>query len=53
MPSWIWIRIPSADPDSADQNQCGSGSKILARKVKILTGSADRESGGYKEMSSI
>ncbi len=28
-PSWIRIRIPNADPDPADQNECGSGSTTL------------------------
>jgi hypothetical protein len=25
-PSWIQIRIPNADPDPAEQNECGCGS---------------------------
>jgi hypothetical protein len=28
-PSWIRIHIPNADPDPADQNECGSGSTTL------------------------
>ncbi len=27
--AWIRIRIPNADPESADQNECGSGSTTL------------------------
>jgi hypothetical protein len=35
-PSWIRIRIPNADPDSANQNECGSRSTILTPSWYLL-----------------
>jgi hypothetical protein len=36
MPTWIWICIPNADPDQADQNQC-EAVRIRIHKTAYLS----------------